>query len=272
MAVEQIQDISGYLSHEQLEQMLDEIAGFEIRLEEDPTLPNLRNKYLQQTIAQCRAQTNRVHFYLQQARRFEKNVRVQLKEWELDVELKMAELLADDSIVRDQPSIEDRKALAITRLKPEHERLADLRVAAVDLSDTIRIIKSKYDELKATSRDIVLQRQMVKDDAEFFGKGMDSYTPPQARKDGTIPDGLTPPVRPGQIDPRDLLDPSKRPDDLPEPKDAQHAAHIAAFFNGAAGFIQEPPKKEEAPETPPPEPAKLAGAASGMSYDDLLSS
>lgn len=271
MAVEKIQDIPGYLSPAKLDQMLDEIAGFEIALEEDPTLPHLRNAYLQRSIAKCRQHTNRVHLYLQQARRFEKNVKVQVKEWELDLELKMAEKLADDTITRDQPSIEDRKAYAATQLRAEHERLAVLRVAAVDLADTIRIIKSKYDELKATSRDIVLQRQMVKDDAELFGSTGQEYSPPQARKDGTIPDGMAPPVRPDALDPKDLLDPAKRPEDLPEPKDEVHAAQIAAFFNGAAGSVKEPPAKEKAPEQPPPEPGKLAGTG-GMSYDDLLSS
>lgn len=263
-----LEAIPSYLSSRQLEEMLDELSGYAVELAEDPTLPSLGAKYLMAKIAQCRKHTNRAHFYLQNARRYEKNLRVRAKEWELDLEMKTAMMLADDSITRDQPSIDDRKAYAASQLKAEHEQLAALRVAMVELGDTIRIIKSKYDELKATNRDIVTQRQIVKDDKELWGQG-GGYEPPQTRKDGTVPDGMTPAIKPGRVDPRDLLDPSKRPEDMPEPRDAVHAAQIADFFSAPAPAVSVPPAVQpvEKPAPPPPPPPKQVG----MSYDDLLS-
>lgn len=261
-------EVPNYLSAKQLEDMLDEIAGYSVDLAEDPTLPSLGSKYLTAKIAQCRQKTNRVHFYLQNARRYEKSLKIQAKTWELDLEMKMAMMLADDTITRDQPSIDDRKAYAASQLRAEHEQLAYLRVALVDLSDTIRIIKSKYDELKATNRDIVVQRQIVKDDKELFGNTGEGFTKPQTRKDGSVPDGMAPPIRPGRMDPKDLLDPSKRPEDLPEPKDAVHAAQIADFY-GAPLDAPLPPAAAPEPGPPPPPPPPPAQSV-GLSYDDLI--
>jgi hypothetical protein len=81
----------------------------------------------------------------------------------------------------------------------------------------------KYDELKFTNRDIIMQKQMIKDDKDL--------SPGDAGDVSKVDKGMVPPVKPGTIDPSDLLDPNKAPDDLPTPKDKVHADQIAAFFN-----------------------------------------
>ncbi len=48
------EEVPGYLSGEKLETILGEITEYEVKLEEDPTLPNLGYRYLQKSIAQCR--------------------------------------------------------------------------------------------------------------------------------------------------------------------------------------------------------------------------
>jgi hypothetical protein len=216
---------------DKLDQMLEEVAGYLVELETDPTLPHLGTKYLQHVLSKCRNYTNRVLFYLQAVMREEKEIKREIKQSELDLEFKMKEKLADDALVRAQPSIEDRRAVASSFLKAEYEALAIMQVDIIDVQDTVKILRMKYNDLQRTSNDIKLQRTIVKDDTETQMGGGAGYTPPQTRQDGSVQGGLVAPVRTTPIDPKDILDPAKRPDDMPEPKDAQDAARIAAFLS-----------------------------------------
>jgi hypothetical protein len=215
----------------QLDQMLEEVSGYLVELETDPTLPHLGTKYLQSVLSKCRNYTNRVLFYLQAAMREEKEIKREIKQSELDLEFKMKEKLADDALVRAQPSIEDRRAVASSFLKAEYDALAILQVDIIDVQETVKILRMKYNDLQRTSADIKLQRTIVKDDTDTQMGGGAGYTPPQTRQDGSVQGGLVAPVRTTPIDPKDILDPTKRPADMPEPKDNQEAARIAAFLH-----------------------------------------
>lgn len=230
----------------QLRQILEEVAKYQVELAEDPTLPELGTRYLQKCIAQCRSFLNRVQYYLQRVGRYEKELRLKVKLAEMDIELKINEKLADDPVVRQQPSINDRRALAIAQLKQEHEELAKLKIDLMDHQETLKLLKMKYGDLRSANADIKSQRQLVKDDIAGWAEGGEGYTRPQAKQDGTMDDGMPPPVT-SKIDPKDILDPEKRPDDLPEPRDAIHAQQIAEFL-----------------DTEPEKPI------SRVSYDDLL--
>jgi hypothetical protein len=218
------------LSKEQLDQIIEEIAGYEVNLEEDPTLPNLGTPYLQRIISKCRAYQNRVQYYIQIVKMHEKKIRLDLRQRELDLDFKMKEKLADDALVRKQPSVRDREALAATMLAAEHQILADLKVELIDIEETVKLIRSKYDQLKQTSNDIRMQRVLIKDDKEAQVLGGEGYSRPQSGPRGFVPDGMPAPVVP-RVEPTDLLDPAKRPDDMPEPLDEGHASMMAAFLN-----------------------------------------
>lgn len=259
--IESPREVPGHISPEKLDSILTEISEFEVKLEEDPTLPELGARYLQSRIAQCRHFLNRTQYYLQVTRRYEKNLKKAEKAFELDLELKIAGLLANDTLVRQQSAAQDRRALAVSMLKDEHENLAKFKVELQDLDGTIRIIKAKYDDLRHTNQDIKLQRQLVKDDRTGWESGEGGYVKPQSREDRTIPGGLPPPVRTEEINPEDLLDPEKRPEDLPEPKNASHAKQISNFFAN----------RPAAPQTAAPPPTETAApVVTGMSYEDLL--
>lgn len=221
----------GALSKEQLEQIIQEIAGYEVNLEEDPTLPHLGTAYLQKAISKCRAYQNRVQYYLQVVKLHEKKVRLDLRHRELDLDFKMKEKLADDALVRKQPSVRDREALAATMLAAEHQALADLKVELIDIEETVKLIRSKYDQLKQTSNDIRMQRVLIKDDKEAQVLGGEGYSRPQSTQRGLVPNGMPAPIVP-RVEPTDLLDPTRRPDDMPEPLDEAHASMMAAFING----------------------------------------
>lgn len=252
----------------QLDNILVETAGFEVELAEDPTLPHLRSPYLQRCLSQCRRYLNRTVYYMQTIGAQLKELRREVRERELDLELKMAEKLADDELVRKQPSIEDRKALASSLLKDEHEQLAALRVELIDFEETFKVIKFKHSDLVRTNGDIKMQRQIIRDEKDMGDSG---YSKPQTSSNGTVPDGMTPAVMPKRIDPRDLLDPSKRPEDMPEPVDAVHAQQIAAYYDAPP---EEEPKSQRVSKArgePKPDTSdEDSPVVSGPSYDELL--
>lgn len=246
---------------ERMDKILEEISAYQVILEDDPTLPHLGTKYLQKVVAQCRGYLNRVTFYHQEISREEKRLKVELKIAEMDLEFKTKEKLADDVLVRQQPSISDREALAATQLKEEHETVARLRIELMNVQETIKLIKFKHTELTRTSQDIRMQRALVKDDFDARMAGGEGYLKPQSRQDRTVADGMAAPVPKEPIDPKDLLDPDRRPDDLPEPMDSVHASMIADFYNSSSKPVEtksEPVIKEESENI------------RSVSYDDLL--
>ena len=238
-----------------LQQVLDEVSQYSVELENDPTLPHLGTTYLQKVISDCRNYMNRVMHYMQLIRIQEKNTKIRLKATELDIERKMAEKLSDDALVRKQPSIEDRKALASTMLSEEYVAMAILKSELLDIEETSKLLKIKYDHLRGTSQDIKIQKSLVKDDAMIRLGGGEGYTKPQINQDKSVPNGMVSPIVPENINPEDILDPEKRPEDLPVPKDAVHAQMIADFLTSTASTHKIVKKEEE---------------IKSLSYDDLL--
>lgn len=217
---------------DRLQQILDEVSEYSVDLEPDPTLPHLGTKYLQKVISDCRNYMNRVMHYIQLIKIQEKNTRIQLKASELDLERKMAEKLSDDALVRKQPSIEDRKALAATMLSEENLLIAQLKADLLDIEETAKLIKIKYDHLRGTSQDIKSQRSLVKDDMMARLGGDNGFEKPTVNQDRSVPNGMTAPVTTDDLNPIDILDPNRRAEDLPIPKDSVHAQMIHDFYSG----------------------------------------
>lgn len=223
-----ITDVS--LDKDKLNLILEEVAVYELELEEDPTLPHLGTKYLQQILAKCRSYLNRVDYYLQITRRYEKNLHTELKMRELDFEFKMKEKLADDEIVRKQSSIDDRKALASMLLREEYEIMDKLKISILDVEETVKLLKYKYDHLQRTSGDIKTQRNLVKDDMTARMAGGVGYDRPTVNQDRSIPDGMPQAISSVEMAPTELLKPGMRPEELPKPLDAVHANQIQEFL------------------------------------------
>lgn len=253
------------INPEILNKILDEISVYTIELVEDPTLPEYGNPYLIAQISKCRHYLNRVQYYLQKCSAHEKNLKKQLLVLKTDIDIKIKNKLADDELVRKQPSITDRVALATAQLAEEHEELGRISSELQDLTETVKIIKMKQRDLQATNNDIKTQRQMIRDDRLTNGNGDGSSS--VRNQDGSIPGGMPPVANKAKIDPRDLLDDGKRPDDMPIPKDLAHARQIADFFNSIDKVDPVPSssmtKKEEETEDSPVDV--------GLQYEDLLS-
>jgi hypothetical protein len=236
--------IAEAVTSEVLDHILDEIAKYEIDLADDPTQPNLKQNYLQKMVAQCRRYQNRVHYYLTMIRKHENDLKRKVKQNELDLDLKVNAKLADDPIVMKGPSIDDRKALAIMLLKAEYDELTKLKVELADVEEYYKIVKSKYDQLRQTATDIRLQRALVRDDLMERLGGGSGYNRPQANQDGTVEGGLPSVVKTKPVEPKDLLDPAKRPDDMPPPMDVRHAQAMSDFLNANPEKKPDPDKPE----------------------------
>jgi hypothetical protein len=249
------------LSPQKLAEILDEVSGYNVDLEVDPTQPHLGTNYLHKVLSQCRNLMNRTMHYMQVVKIYERQLRISLKTAETDFDFKISEKLADDPIVRKQPSIDDRKALAMTMLKEEHQSIGEIKATLLDVEETSKLIKSKYDHLRGTASDIKMQRNLVKDDVMIRMGGEEGFSKPVVNQDRTVPNGMRAPVISDNLDPRDLLDPSKRPESMPEPVDAIHAKMIADFFNSSPAESIKPVKVDMDPDD----------SIKSISYDDLLS-
>ncbi len=247
------------LTTDMMEKMLDEVAQFSIDLAEDPTLPHLGIKYLQKLTSTCRSYSNRVQYYMTEVKRHENKLRIDIKTLELDLDMRIKVMLSDDVTVRQQSSIGDRHAMAVSKLPDEHKLLSEMQVELLDAEENYKLLKSKHGELVRTSNDIKSQRNMVKDDMLARLGGGDGYDKPQTGRDGSIPDGLPPPVA-AKVDPTDLLDPNSQSVEFPPPIDSQHAEMMADFLSSH-------PRKEAKSE-PAKEPQVKIN--SGLAVEDLL--
>ncbi len=218
------------LTREQLEEIIEEIALYDVELESDPTQPHLGTKYLQETISKCRRLQNRVQYYFQIVKLHEKKIKLDLRQREIDLELKTNQKLADDPLVRQQPSVKDREALAAVMLQEEHMVVADLKVQLLDVEETVKLVKFKYDQLRQTSNDVKMQRILIKDDKEAQFLGGEGYSPPQAGQRGIVEGGMSPAVRPRAPSPTDLIA-GMAPEAMPPPLDSVHSEMIEAFIS-----------------------------------------
>lgn len=243
---------------EQLDNILYEISSYTIDIEPDPTLPHLGNPYLQALISKCRHYLNRVNYYINQVLIQEREKKRDLKIKELDLDLKMKQLLADDQIVRAQSNIKDREAVATATLRDEHLEVSGLRVEIQDLQEVVKILKSVHRELSGASRDIKTARQMIRDDKEFGGSST------VRGQDKSTPGGMLSPIRPNRIDPTDLLDDDKRPSYAPKPIDASHASQIASFLSDV-----EPDDSPSVTSSSTSEEEEDAPVIRAISYEEL---
>ena len=220
----------GVLERETLDRIMIEVADYSIELVEDPTLPEYGSAYIQKTLSICRNYSNRVMFYLQKVSSAVRCLRRELTQHELDLEFKLNEKLADDFFVRRQASIADRKAVALAMFKPEYGIISDLKVKILDTEEILKIIKLKYTDLKQTSNDLRLQRQIIKDDKEAFGETGTGYTKPGAKQDRSIPDGLVQPAVNVAKAPEEILNPDIPAENIPAPLDESKAILISEFL------------------------------------------
>jgi len=218
------------LNKDDLDKIIEEITKYSIDLEEDPTQPELGNKYINRVLANCRAYQNRVAYYLQIIRNEEREIKKLIRVIETDVEMKSSDMLAQDPIVKKQPNISDRKALVASRLASEYQEMSDQKLLLLDLQETSKIVKMQYDHLKQTTRDIQVQRTLVRDEKEMMMSGGDGMSKPSA-PNNIYQNGMPSAIVPGRnLNPSIPLNRSEL-SQIPKPIDDTHLHMMERFLS-----------------------------------------
>lgn len=262
------------LERNELDKIVEEIAGYSVNLVEDPTLPQYGSTYIQKNLSTCRNYSNRILFYLQKVSSSVRALKRDLTQSELDLEFKISEKLAQDGIVRRQASIADRKAYALSSYKIEYEKISDLKVKILDAEEILKIIKLKYTDIKQTSSDLRFQRQIIKDDKEVWSGGGTGYIKPGARQDRTVPGGMVKPAINVTDEPEDILNKDIKAEDMPEPLDDTHAKLIEEFLQEHPGktnsSVVDLTENNSTGGTPPTEQVKSPDVNISNYYANLL--
>jgi len=148
----------------------DEIEGFSIELESDPTV--LGPQYLGKVIAQCRNFLNRTTSILLEIRRERHMASNRLSAEKAAFKIESDGLLATDERVRSRPNIRDREAMINVILGERVNRIAELENDLRNLEAIEGAVKVRHTELVRTDGQIKTQRSLIRDEIDtksFFG-------------------------------------------------------------------------------------------------------
>lgn len=148
----------------------DEIEGFSIELESDPTV--LGPQYLGKVIAQCRNYLNRTTSILLEIRRDKHMTSNRLAAEKAAFKIESDNLLAGDERVRSRPNIRDREAMINVILGERVNRITELENDLRNLEAVEGAVKVRHTELVRTDGQIKTQRSLIRDELDtksFFG-------------------------------------------------------------------------------------------------------
>jgi hypothetical protein len=261
------------MNQESAERVYTEIAQLRIELEFDPTV--LGTQYINRVISQCRNYLNRISQILLQLSREKRVLKRQLSGEETALSVERDTLMAEDDVVRRQPNIRDREAVANTMLRDRLSRISTLKFELMDVEAVEQAVKMVHQELIRTSAEIKTQRSLMHTD-RLTGAGYgDEFSSGDSRdeKGRLIPrrddideldldqimkgdpqqileeEGLSMPEKPPSIEPEESTQEEEEEAQVVE-------AELQAAFPEVVPkevAVTEPAKTEEV--TPTPEPA-----------------
>lgn len=122
------------------------LAAMEVALDADPLV--FGPKRLNGKVALCREHLSRCQqIYLQLSNDYQ-SYRRSLRQAQVDFDLQMQDLFANDPEVRTGRNVRDREAIAGTRLRKEREEIARMEADITDLDAVITVVKAKREDLK----------------------------------------------------------------------------------------------------------------------------
>jgi hypothetical protein len=252
----------------QVEQIFAEIATFRIELEPDPTV--LGPQYINQVLAQCRNYLNRASATLLTLNKLRRELKRELSGEQTALEIEKDQLLATNEVVKRQPSVRDREAVANTMLRPRLNKIATLNGDLLDLETVEQAVKLVHSELVRTSADIKTQRSTLHTDrttGSGYGDESSGNTPGaplggkadelnEAELERIMQESSTPPPEPAPVVPKSEEVPSgittlheEAPLSvlvLPEEESAKRELYQEAYEKQAG---------ESTPKEPPAEPS-----------------
>ena len=129
-----------------IQSLFKELEGMDVRLDPDPLLygPKRLNKKIEMVrtmLSRCERIFLQVSHDLQVYKGFHRGA-------QLDFDLQMQDLLANDPEVRAGRNVRDRDALATMKLRDDREHVISMEVAIQDLELVMQVIKSKRADLR----------------------------------------------------------------------------------------------------------------------------
>jgi hypothetical protein len=149
---------------ERVKAIYDQLSKYEIDLEQDPR--SLGPLYLQNTIATCRNYLNLVSRFQLEVHREKQELDRSRRAAEVEYEVALAELLANDERVRRAPSIQDRQATANMILREQLNTIAGFKAQLQDLEYVEKAVRHRHRELTSTMTEIKLQRSLIRDEID----------------------------------------------------------------------------------------------------------
>lgn len=148
--------------------MFKDLEGMNVELDLDPL--EFGPKRLNQKVAesrdfltQCEKLFTRVSHWLQLYKRAHRAA-------QLDFDLAMHDMLANDPEVRAGRNVADRNAIATTKMRDRREELDRLAVVVQDLEGVLVVIKSKRSDLKDTQGRLREQKQLCQEEIGLGAK------------------------------------------------------------------------------------------------------
>ncbi len=148
--------------------MFNEISNMEVMLDQDPLEfgPRRLNSKTADTrdfLTRCEKMFVQVSHWLQVYKRAHRS-------GQLDFDLAMQDMLANDPEVRAGRNVADRNAIAIVKMRDEKEDLDKLQVTIQDLDAVMTVIKSKRADLKDVQSRLRDQKNLCQEEIHLGAK------------------------------------------------------------------------------------------------------
>ena len=159
--------VEGY-DTERIDEVYANLGSMTVKLDDDPLLYG--PKRLNAKVAETRAMLSRCERVFLQVSQDLHRLKRQHRALELDYDIRMSDLLANDPQVRANHNIADREATAKTKLEADIRELSRMDGLIVDLETLMAVIKAKRTDLKDSASRLRDQIRLCQEEIGLGGR------------------------------------------------------------------------------------------------------
>ena len=152
------------------QEIYDALAQYELQLDSNPAA--LGPRYLFELISKCRGHVNSVSHVMLEIHRERHDKTEALGRLQAIYDIAREDLLASDPLIKQAPSIEDRRAMVAVSLRAQGTAITELKEDLQGLDFLYKAVAHRHKELRDTMSEIKLQRSLIRDDIDtksFYG-------------------------------------------------------------------------------------------------------
>jgi hypothetical protein len=178
------------MTPQELEDLYKKLDQMVVVLSEDPTVQG--PAMLQKQISQIRAHLNDLGVYVQRISREKYQVARELAIKQTSFDAESDKKLAEDAVVKQLPSLADKKASINTALAVQLAEINTLKLQLSDLEFVDKTLKFRHQELQDTMSAVRLQRSLIESEGRtgaFYGSegsGQGEATPREQQEEITF--------------------------------------------------------------------------------------